>query len=62
MTKAIGIDFGGTKVLGGIVDLETGEVVASVKKRTNASDADRRKEAGIPEEARSPPRPSWPGA
>ena len=38
MTKAIGIDFGGTKVLGGIVDLETGEVVASVKKRTNASD------------------------
>ena len=39
MAKAIGIDFGGTKVLAGIVDLETGEVVTSAKKRTNAGDS-----------------------
>lgn len=39
MARAIGIDFGGTKVLAGVVDLETGEVVASAKKRTNAGDS-----------------------
>lgn len=35
---ALGIDFGGTKVLAAIVDLSTGEVVASQKKRTNPAD------------------------
>ena len=35
---ALGIDFGGTKVLAGIVSLDTGEVVGSAKKKTKASD------------------------
>ncbi|MGI8477779.1 MAG: ROK family protein [Thermomicrobiales bacterium] len=35
---ALGIDFGGTKVLAAIVDLSTGEVVTSQKKRTNPAD------------------------
>jgi glucokinase len=35
---AVGVDFGGTKVLAGVVNLETGEVVGSAKKRTQASD------------------------
>ncbi len=39
MAKAVGIDFGGTKVLAGVVELETGEVVSSAKKRTNAADS-----------------------
>jgi glucokinase len=39
MTTAIGIDFGGTKVLAGVVDLETGEILATAKKRTNAGDS-----------------------
>jgi glucokinase len=35
---AVGVDFGGTKVLAGVVNLETGEVVGSAKKKTQASD------------------------
>lgn len=35
---ALGIDYGGTKLLAAVVDLETGEVVATAKKRTSASD------------------------
>ena len=38
MSMALGIDFGGTKVLAGVVDLDTGEVLATAKKKTNASD------------------------
>ena len=38
---AMGIDFGGTKLLAAIVDLETGEVVATAKKRTSAADGPR---------------------
>ena len=38
MATSIGVDFGGTKVLAGVVDLETGEVIATAKKRTNAAD------------------------
>ena len=33
---ALGIDFGGTKLLAAVVDLESGEVVATAKKRTSA--------------------------
>src|SRR5215472_2465577 len=33
---ALGIDLGGTKVLASIVDVTTGEVIASVRKRTKA--------------------------
>lgn len=35
---ALGIDYGGTKLLAAVVDLETGEVVATAKKRTSAKD------------------------
>lgn len=35
---ALGIDFGGTKVLAGVVSLDTGEVIGTAKKRTKASD------------------------
>ncbi|MFM9106422.1 MAG: ROK family protein, partial [Chloroflexota bacterium] len=35
----LGIDFGGTKLLGGLVDLETGAVVASAKKKSSAADS-----------------------
>ena len=35
---ALGIDFGGTKLLAAVVDLKTGEVVATAKKRTSATD------------------------
>ncbi len=35
---AIGVDFGGTKVLAAVVDVKTGKVVGSGKKRTNPSD------------------------
>jgi glucokinase len=35
---ALGIDFGGTKLLAAVVDLETGDVIATAKKRTSASD------------------------
>ena len=33
---ALGIDLGGTKTLAGVVDITTGEVVASARKRTRA--------------------------
>ncbi|MFN8594213.1 MAG: ROK family protein [Thermomicrobiales bacterium] len=36
---AVGIDYGGTKLLAAVVDLKTGEVVATAKKRTSASDS-----------------------
>ena len=41
MTKrhALGIDFGGTKLLAAIVDLDSGEVVSTAKKRTSAADS-----------------------
>jgi glucokinase len=35
---ALGIDFGGTKLLAAVVDLKSGEVVATAKKRTSAAD------------------------
>src|SRR5262245_15716066 len=38
MTIGLGVDFGGTKVLAGAVDFESGEVLATSKKRTNAAD------------------------
>ncbi len=38
MAIGIGVDFGGTKVLAGAVDLESGKVLATAKKRTNAAD------------------------
>jgi len=36
---ALGIDFGGTKLLAAVVELESGKVVATAKKRTSASDS-----------------------
>lgn len=36
--RALGIDFGGTKLLAAVVDLESGEVLATAKKRTSAKD------------------------
>jgi glucokinase len=35
---ALGIDFGGTKVLAAVVDLETGKVIGAGKKKTNPQD------------------------
>ncbi len=35
---AIGVDFGGTKVLAGVIDVETGKVIGTGKKRTSAGD------------------------
>jgi glucokinase len=35
---ALGIDFGGTKLLAGVVDLANGKVVATAKKKTSAAD------------------------
>lgn len=35
---AIGVDFGGTKVLAGVVDVDTGKVMGIGKKKTDASD------------------------
>jgi glucokinase len=35
---ALGIDFGGTKLLAAVVDLDSGEVLATAKKRTSATD------------------------
>ena len=35
---ALGIDFGGTKLLAAVVDIESGEVIATAKKRTSAAD------------------------
>ena len=37
-TYGLGIDFGGTKVLAGVVERETGKILSTAKKRTNASD------------------------
>ena len=34
-TFALGLDIGGTKLYGGVVNLETGEVVGSARKRTH---------------------------
>jgi glucokinase len=34
----VGVDFGGTKLLGALVDLDTGAVLATSKKRTSAQD------------------------
>lgn len=36
---ALGVDFGGTKVLAAVVDLETGRVIGTGKKKTNAADS-----------------------
>lgn len=36
--RALGIDFGGTKLLAAVVDIDSGKVVASAKKRTSAAD------------------------
>lgn len=36
---ALGIDYGGTKLLAAVVDLDSGEVVATAKKRTSAADS-----------------------
>src|ERR671912_2242108 len=36
---ALGIDFGGTKLLAAVVDLDSGEVVSTAKKRTSAADS-----------------------
>ena len=35
---ALGIDFGGTKLLGAVVDLQSGKVIAEAKKRSSSSD------------------------
>jgi len=35
---ALGIDFGGTKLLAAVIDLDSGAVVATAKKRTSATD------------------------
>ena len=40
----IGVDLGGTKILAAIVELETGQVVASAKKKTVASKDSKEKE------------------
>jgi glucokinase len=36
--RALGIDYGGTKLLAAVVDLDTGDVLATAKKRTSAKD------------------------
>src|ERR671920_171472 len=36
---ALGIDFGGTKLLAAVIDLDSGEVVSTAKKRTSAADS-----------------------
>jgi glucokinase len=36
MASVLGIDFGGTKILAGVVDTETGEILSHAKKRTRA--------------------------
>src|SRR3712207_4837443 len=38
---ALGIDFGGTKLLAAVVDLDSGQVVSTAKKRTSATDSPR---------------------
>ena len=47
----IGVDLGGTKILAGIVELETGKILASAKKRArsslaSAASSERREPAG----------------
>ena len=36
---AVGVDFGGTKVLASVVDLKTGKILGSAKKRTDQNDS-----------------------
>ena len=36
---ALGIDFGGTKLLAAVVDLDSGEVISTAKKRTSSADS-----------------------
>ena len=36
-TYGLGIDLGGTKILGGVIDLDTGEVLSTAKKKTKSS-------------------------
>lgn len=36
MTRTLGIDFGGTKILAGVVETETGAILSQAKKRTRA--------------------------
>src|SRR5438309_11833881 len=36
MAHVLGIDLGGTKVLAGVIEVESGKVLSSVKKRTRA--------------------------
>ena len=46
----LGVDLGGTKILAGVIELETGKIVSSAKKRTvptpkdNSKDKDRDRE------------------
>jgi predicted NBD/HSP70 family sugar kinase len=35
---AIGVDFGGTKLLAAVVDVSAGEVLGTAKKKTNPDD------------------------
>src|SRR5690606_25569099 len=35
---AVGVDFGGTKLLAAVVDVSTGEILSSSKKKTNPDD------------------------
>lgn len=35
---AVGVDFGGTKLLAAVVDVSTGEIISSAKKKTNPGD------------------------
>src|SRR4051812_26672666 len=35
---AVGVDFGGTKVLAGVVNLDTGDILSSAKKKTQSTD------------------------
>src|SRR5579859_741169 len=39
MARALGIDFGGTKILAGVVDTDTGEILSQAKKRTRSEQA-----------------------
>lgn len=36
MVRTLGIDFGGTKILAGVVDTDTGEILSQAKKRTHS--------------------------
>jgi glucokinase len=39
MARALGIDFGGTKILAGVVDTDTGAILSQAKKRTRSEHA-----------------------